>query len=139
MRLPLGVVVDRQGLERLSRERKELQAVGATRRGESGGVNEDVGGNAWELWTALVILCLPVSASVLRLTSALTLDRSAGSLFQVQRRFSGKPSSEVDGAETCDAHRVSSFARRLFKKIKSTQIDKLLIREMITCDENWQS
>lgn len=50
VRLPLRIVADRQGLERLSRDRKEVQAVSSTRRGESGGVKEDVGGNTWELW-----------------------------------------------------------------------------------------
>lgn len=58
VRLPLGVVADRQGFERLSRERQELQLVSSSRRGEPGGVQEDVGGDSWELWTAQVILCL---------------------------------------------------------------------------------
>lgn len=51
-----------------------------------------------------------------------TLDWSAGSLFQVQRGLSGKPGPEVNGAETCNAHRVSSFAGRLFQKKSDAQI-----------------
>lgn len=51
-------------------------------------------------------------------SSSVTLDWSAGSLFQVQRGLPGKPSPEVNVAETCNAHGVSTFAGRLLQKKK---------------------
>lgn len=38
VRLPLGVVADRQGFDRLPRDRQELQPVSSSRSGQPGGV-----------------------------------------------------------------------------------------------------
>lgn len=56
---------------------------------------------------------------------SLTLNWSTGSLFEVQSGLSRKPSSEVNGAETRDSHRVSSFTRRLFQRKETREIQNV--------------
>lgn len=56
---------------------------------------------------------------------SLTLNWPTGSLFEIQSGLSRKPSSEVNGAETGDSHRVSSFARRLFQRKETCEIQNV--------------
>lgn len=53
--------------------------------------------------------------------SSLTLNWPTGRLFEVERGFSGKPCSEVDGAETRDTDRVSAFTGDLHQQRGSGQ------------------
>lgn len=147
VRLTLGIVTNRQRFHHLARDWQELQPVRPSRRREPSGVQQDVSGNTWKIdmkYNILYSLLLQSYTREVRTTgergktynscrvffffynlerlTSLTLNRPTRSLFEVQGGLSGKPGSEINGAETWDTNRVSSTAGRLHWKKREIYI-----------------